>query len=1618
MNTINERYTIKNKLGESDHSAVYKGHDKIKDQTVAIKFLKKNVKFKTALKLFQKEYLVNKSLQHPNIRKALYYEKIEKIDGQNVSSEQYVQILNFIKKPLKDINNREKKEKIKHFNQIINAMQFIYKNKKHHGDIKPNNILLDKNNNIKLSDISPFFAIERKEIEDVKQLCSIFNMENLDINENLNSITDFFDLEYFDTKRHLKILYKHLEQSRIPINLTLKQKIIDEITEASKFINFYNFECLKNSKKISKGIIPYFEIQNYYYVNISNLNKNDSFNLMNVLIEKIKGLNTSKSILNKYRNQLSQISDLIDEQKSKDRKYKNKVLEETSIKLITEISSTYPIVLWIENYHDLDQYSKNIINKIYNDIDREFVQIITNSDKKLDNVLFYNIEAGLLSFKQFREIFEYYFYHTPFSKKTLSEVFYYTNGEIKHLTNFLSKIKKENALEYEDLNIRLKHDTKKYLPFLNKIDKTISNLTAKEKQVLNIIKLFNNHYNSYFLSNCSEEFKRRFKKLVDKNTVIKKDSYYRIRHNYLLSKIKPSAQNKFFKNHLSLLEKKFSPQGRYIKIYQKIQFILGNYTESFNKIINYYKQLRRNNQNFENKLFFNIIKKFKNREENLNKNQVFDLNWALYNLDLDKILDSDKLIEKMEKTYTSKEQKFKYLSNYITENENIDWQNLQKYFRYLKKEEYITNKKYAFLPISIMSKVLDLGKYKKALKLYKKHFKPHYKKLKPKQKFNLNSILYNIYLDMENIERAEKISQNMLEYVKNNSDKLSLDNKFQALNKYAIILRRKQKFKKALTYYHKCRDIAEELNNHNYLATVNVNLGVVYFYINKPEKMEKHMRKALNSSIKIKSYHAIFITIGNLMEYYRNQYDFSSIEELLEIAQKHIDNLSSRAHKSRFLIAKIDYLLFFEKINKVEKNFNKIEEYYRKQNKKLASSFVYHIQMVKYKYLKSENWQTYIQKILTNKDIASTQKGKYLFLSNLAMLFFEMGKFEIAKRFLKKIRYNYTDQFEKDERINKQLLNLLFWFFDLKDFTHKHFKVSQIKYSQVRLYYYFIFLHKYTQSDIHYYENYLNYVLMLQKILSNIPKKYKEETTNIYQKFIKFIKTKSSYESVLDIKTNTLIEKYKNKAHKKITAIQQEFFKNAVYKKFVDKDEIIKNFINETLVITQMKRGIYYEYSLENGWEKIKEIYDSNYYEENEKIKKEIFDKIILAQKDGYKEWQSLKPKENQLSYAIAIPIIDINVSRKIDRDKFESSSTPSSNIMNIRGVFYFDTKLNIMIPQKKDINYLYYLREFTNISFYNFHLINSALKDDLTDLYTRENWIALTKSLIEHVKAQNKYLGIIMIDIDDFKLINDKYGHPEGDKVLKRISTIFKTNLRNMDTAGRYGGEEFIFSIITDSIKSIKTVSSRIREKIEEANIVSENNITVSLGVSIYPDEGKFLEEIIEKADQALLHAKNTGKNKVVFWKNIKNKKLEKSYVTQKIIRDPVREENKFDLIIQLIESIDRPFSLKKMLKKINKAFYDNIGNLSVMTIIDKKNKTIFSDNSFKNSFDGEYPQNLNTNTYLLAKKSIKKNNITVGIYLIEKNSFSDFEINPQFYKFIGKLLIEKIILYYLKSN
>ncbi|MCA9679290.1 MAG: diguanylate cyclase, partial [Myxococcales bacterium] len=162
------------------------------------------------------------------------------------------------------------------------------------------------------------------------------------------------------------------------------------------------------------------------------------------------------------------------------------------------------------------------------------------------------------------------------------------------------------------------------------------------------------------------------------------------------------------------------------------------------------------------------------------------------------------------------------------------------------------------------------------------------------------------------------------------------------------------------------------------------------------------------------------------------------------------------------------------------------------------------------------------------------------------------------------------------------------------------------------------------------------------------------------------------------------------------------------------------------------------------------------------------------------------------------------------------------------------------------------------------------ATTDGLTGLTNHRTFQERFGDLLERAGRHGYQAAILLCDVDHFKKVNDNYGHPVGDEVLRRVARVLGEVARKIDITARYGGEEFVVVLENLGVEQARQVADRIREQVGRLVIESDKGplqVTMSVGVAAFPDDGGERAQLIERADMALYHAKDSGRNRVVTW-------------------------------------------------------------------------------------------------------------------------------------------------------
>lgn len=161
---------------------------------------------------------------------------------------------------------------------------------------------------------------------------------------------------------------------------------------------------------------------------------------------------------------------------------------------------------------------------------------------------------------------------------------------------------------------------------------------------------------------------------------------------------------------------------------------------------------------------------------------------------------------------------------------------------------------------------------------------------------------------------------------------------------------------------------------------------------------------------------------------------------------------------------------------------------------------------------------------------------------------------------------------------------------------------------------------------------------------------------------------------------------------------------------------------------------------------------------------------------------------------------------------------------------------------------------------------LNAAITDKLTGVYNQGYFKHFLSMEVKRSQRHNHHLALLMIDIDNFKNINDRYGHPIGDQFLKKVADILKNNIREVDLVARYGGEEFAVSLPYADLPSAELTAARLLNAVNEQSEIACKpgvRLTVSIGIAIFPNDCDSAQALIQSADEALYAAKQGGKNR-----------------------------------------------------------------------------------------------------------------------------------------------------------
>ncbi|MFZ5988857.1 MAG: diguanylate cyclase [Bacillota bacterium] len=299
----------------------------------------------------------------------------------------------------------------------------------------------------------------------------------------------------------------------------------------------------------------------------------------------------------------------------------------------------------------------------------------------------------------------------------------------------------------------------------------------------------------------------------------------------------------------------------------------------------------------------------------------------------------------------------------------------------------------------------------------------------------------------------------------------------------------------------------------------------------------------------------------------------------------------------------------------------------------------------------------------------------------------------------------------------------------------------------------------------------------------------------------------------------------------------------------------------------------------------------------------------------------------------ICIPICSLDSGEKYSINKRKASDKAD---YDIKGYIYLSTRniFNKFSWNSLEAVKILAKQAYLHMENYNLKIISSV--DKLTGVYTRKYFENVIEILLKKAHREKSPLSVIMVDIDKFKSINDNYGHQKGDEILSSVGKILLDNIRPMDICCRYGGEEFVIILPDTNISEAEAMAERLRNTVEKSRLMGQGStLTISLGLSSYPKHGEWRDELIGKADQALYHAKESGRNRCSVW-NTKMRKLSKrmdklaGIITGNVVQDQRNVLAMLEIIRLTNESLPQEDRIYKILGTIIDIFESECGILT----------------------------------------------------------------------------------------
>ena len=871
-----------------------------------------------------------------------------------------------------------------------------------------------------------------------------------------------------------------------------------------------------------------------------------------------------------------------------------------------------------------------------------------------------------------------------------------------------------------------------------------------------------------------------------------------------------------------------------------------------------------------------------------------------------------------------------------------------------------------------------IGYYKKSIK----YFHQYGRLIDSTRPMNNIALIYVVLGQYDN---AMEYYQNALAIV----DKQEVLNlKLAYLNNIGEVYMTKCEYEKAKNYFEEAREIAKEIGDGNGILITSLNLGLIYLYTNKYDQaynyyniLKEEYSKEKNISFEVETQYYHF-----LGEFYFNfgKWDEAKTWYFKAMQQyKQYDTSGYLISKSK--LAQIEYLS--KGVFNKEEFDNLRAEFKSKGLNYIRRKFLLYLGVLSF----MEQDYDYLMDILTEDD---QLKDDYC-----------AQNFEFIRQLLisgmKDDERSYNNLIKLEEEVKKNnlenlaiIINLLLgnrafergnhfqsfnFFVEALDIIYRLIKNVPIRDLQIS------FTKTQNSDQIKDKLSKAIYKVFNEKIVwTRLDELKREDNIEKYFDYSSLLDLMDKIQFAKLVEKNVLYGDIKDILD--ISNLIKELTDNYKY----NLDLILKFICKETLA----QRGCILVYDeIKNEYVPIVQIHSGENINLNQNL-------LALANRyDGgillstsletnviglYKE---LLPKNTKALICVPITIKEKKVNIKTERRK-----NVDLNIQKSQGFILLETDRLFNRFDEKRIDLIRNLINIIFLNIENYKLKTLSTIDRLTGTHTRKYFENELTNKINESKRNQKSFALAIIDVDNFKSINDTYGHRIGDLVLSNIGKHLIESIRKTDIIARYGGEEFVILIDDVEEEQAIKVAEKIRRGISKLDISNiEHTITISIGVSLFPKHSQFKEELLIKADQALYSAKRKGKNRVVMWNTNLSNALDRvdrlaGILTGNINVDQTNVTAILDTISIIKSSISKDEKIFLFLGKVIEVLQ---AEYCTLIELDKDGNILF--NYSRKRFDKNWSENNYINHKIVEDAIINKK----GEFLIDWDTGNDAVLN-----------------------